>query len=920
VKSFGRWRAVAGRIQGRRASPAPGGPAAVSLAAALVALLVAAGAGARPLLKVTITSKPSDPTTSLDASFAFSSDARDATFTCSLDGARATTCRSPASYTRLSLARHTFVVVAIRGREQASARYDWTVEAPKPMPPKTAQLLVVVSGGGSVSSSVAGIACPPDCSEAYPLGTAVTLTPAAGAGFTFSGWHGGCSGSGGCTATIAGTTYIEAVFLPTAKPPTLFRGDVDKDGVPNARDGCLATSRGLKALLHGCAATDLVLGGSALLDDLEDYDYPGGYADRFDGVAGLKPIHRGLVQNLALMRRGARQVEDGGVCDGAALLGRGAAGLRALVGKSKKTITAMQVAVSKKPSGHGDVDVKDFEWAGLHHLQGIVAELAADATKVQKGFGAACASLGPRIALTGVVTETDDANGLLVLASGALVQLPGGEPGNDVAEGSRIRVAGKRGQGGRVFAESVTTLGKALPTPDIGATPCVSLLIAPVQPFSKPSHVLHDPRGYEAQDVLWLEERMRVAASPESCADKGSFRYSLAVEATAQGWPKKTIAPDLDALDDPVPLGISASQSLWTLTVTLRRQGNNCPPPSDQPLPLLRALAAVSKSYPCPIVPVGTTTYKARVRSFASYGTAVYEKTGFDLESNAFAPGKVTGVTALHATIASPGFEADGYQITGTQSAAFMSKIVKNQQFAVWPEAWYGFPLVFPLDSVGVGHYAGLVWPRVVGTRHGKPFRYAAQLPLIVIDLLPGCPAGNCFYRLPWKAGDTVETGQGNGPNAFSHTGNQQFAFDFSMPDKSTIYATRGGVVGDVVESNTLNFNPCVNGPNADGPSNFVRIDHQDGTFSYYAHVDTNSVIPAEGTTVARGAQLAKVDNIGRSCGPHLHYQVAIDSTNTIYGQTTQICFEGWALVIFDWLYSSCFIPKTNNLLISTNS
>jgi hypothetical protein len=38
-----------------------------------------------------------------------------------------------------------------------------------------------------------------------------------------------------------------------------------------------------------------------------------------------------------------------------------------------------------------------------------------------------------------------------------------------------------------------------------------------------------------------------------------------------------------------------------------------------------------------------------------------------------------------------------------------------------------------------------------------------------------------------------------------------------------------------------------------------------------------------------------------------------------VYGQTKQICFEGFAAVIVDWLYSPCFIPKTKNVLISTN-
>jgi hypothetical protein len=47
--------------------------------------------------------------------------------------------------------------------------------------------------------------------------------------------------------------------------------------------------------------------------------------------------------------------------------------------------------------------------------------------------------------------------------------------------------------------------------------------------------------------------------------------------------------------------------------------------------------------------------------------------------------------------------------------------------------------------------------------------------------------------------------------------------------------------------------------------------------------------------------------------------QPRVVRTRPCDGQTKQICFEGWALVIFDYLHSSCFVPKTNNLVISTN-
>jgi murein DD-endopeptidase MepM/ murein hydrolase activator NlpD len=184
-----------------------------------------------------------------------------------------------------------------------------------------------------------------------------------------------------------------------------------------------------------------------------------------------------------------------------------------------------------------------------------------------------------------------------------------------------------------------------------------------------------------------------------------------------------------------------------------------------------------------------------------------------------------------------------------------------------------------------------------------------------VKDLLPSCPGQNCFHRLPWKAGDVEVVTQGNNQPT-SHNGAQAYAFDFVHQDGEAIYATRGGIVGDVVEHFGQNFNPCAD-PEADGPSNFVRIDHQDGTYSWYAHVRSNSVVPSKTHRVARGALIAQVGNIGRSCGPHLHYQVSMDKTNTIYGQTIPICFEAAYLALPGVM--PCVVPPSGYAVRSTN-
>jgi hypothetical protein len=69
------------------------------------------------------------------------------------------------------------------------------------------------NGGGTVTSSPAGITCGADCSETYASGTSVTLTAAPNATSTFSGWSGGgCTGTGPCVVTVSQAATVTATF------------------------------------------------------------------------------------------------------------------------------------------------------------------------------------------------------------------------------------------------------------------------------------------------------------------------------------------------------------------------------------------------------------------------------------------------------------------------------------------------------------------------------------------------------------------------------------------------------------------------------------------------------------------------------------------------------------------------------------
>jgi uncharacterized repeat protein (TIGR01451 family) len=72
------------------------------------------------------------------------------------------------------------------------------------------------TGTGTVTSSPAGIVCPPaaTCSASFASGQVVTLTATPANGSTFAGWSGvaGCPGTGTCTVTVSAAVTVAATF------------------------------------------------------------------------------------------------------------------------------------------------------------------------------------------------------------------------------------------------------------------------------------------------------------------------------------------------------------------------------------------------------------------------------------------------------------------------------------------------------------------------------------------------------------------------------------------------------------------------------------------------------------------------------------------------------------------------------------
>lgn len=95
---------------------------------------------------------------------------------------------------------------------------DDALPAPPQTPPGAVsfQLSLQIAGAGTVTSQPAGINCTTNCNANFAQGTALTLTATPGAGQSFTGWTGACTGTSTCVVTLDQARAVGTTFAPTA--------------------------------------------------------------------------------------------------------------------------------------------------------------------------------------------------------------------------------------------------------------------------------------------------------------------------------------------------------------------------------------------------------------------------------------------------------------------------------------------------------------------------------------------------------------------------------------------------------------------------------------------------------------------------------------------------------------------------------
>ncbi|MFB3904696.1 MAG: peptidoglycan DD-metalloendopeptidase family protein [Acidobacteriota bacterium] len=161
-------------------------------------------------------------------------------------------------------------------------------------------------------------------------------------------------------------------------------------------------------------------------------------------------------------------------------------------------------------------------------------------------------------------------------------------------------------------------------------------------------------------------------------------------------------------------------------------------------------------------------------------------------------------------------------------------------------------------------------------------------------------------YNLPMANPTVVQGGQGYASpgncSVGSHVNAMAFAYDLwnssvgahvlAAADGLVVYTT-SSVTCNTVDTNCPDY--AAGGCSATFFGNIIILQHSDGTFTKYAHMEADSVQVAPGATACQGLYVGRQGHTGSTngsfngCGDHLHFQR--QSSPDIFGQSIPVDF-----------------------------
>lgn len=717
----------------------------------------------------------------------------------------------------------------------------------------------------------------------------------------------------------------------------LARSDSDGDGVSNRADRCHAyTLTDNAPVLQGCTPLDLVDRPFRVVDPVAAAlervrNRVQGLASNLD-IDGMRDVAADIASGINTLNTTAFDVNKGSVCAAGAPVsnfGQALIPVDSALSELRQRIEEQAEALpgTRPNDDYADHTEEDLVLLNMQFAEFELSAARSQAAELSGAYDSLCAGSVVTRDLADTIEAYDPATRRILMTSGLEVALASDFAGiDDLYPDREVNLQGRMVADDMLFADSMTGVGtQFVPDPSLIPSDCIKLRVVPVQrrpPFFSGPFLHHDPAGYEHTDGhYYLEAGTGFVADTSDCPDvyggPGSNypRYSLKLELAythvQHGAMNKTLAFDLHHEYAPayLPAGMHPS---FPATLTVESRWQSCTNPGT-PLPPNPDDCSEPQTQ-------STSTLTLEVDSRTAYCNIVYQRTVFDLEDDDMTGFRRTRVSQASLLAPFTGsvsntFQAEGYASPeiGTSSYPFTLTISGDDYFAIHNQDFFDPDQLFSSVFHGVDSASGLTWPRLSGNNNGFPFSYSCDLPEIVRDAVKLClDSPDSFYRLPFSGGSpTWVLGQGNN-GAFTHNGNQAFAFDFGAPEGTSILAARGGTVVFVRENQTGN---SFDDPNCGCNANALIIRHQDGSEALYVHMPENGVFKAVGAKVDRGDVVAKVGNTGFSTAPHLHFQEQIPDSG---GMTTPSRFQAYSDEPPASL-KQCWVPEVGDLLYSNN-